>query len=1274
MPRAGTAIEALPAGAAGPNKDSPRRVRWDSVAAHVGLAREKIQDEPRLAGAGRYELRGVLGGGRTGIVHCAYDRELGRLVALKTLRAYDADALYRLKREFRTLERLAHPNLVPFFELYVEDDERFFTMALVDGVDFVDAFRQRLESADDAAATYRDLRAAMLQLAAALDALHRRGVLHRDVKPGNVLVDDDGHVTVLDFGLSSDAVTRDDDGAAVAGTLGYLAPEQLAGRGSCFASDWFSAGAMLYEALTGRLPFDDVMLRDLAAGRKVRPLAPHRLDPRTPSDLEALALALLAPDPASRPTGAEVAARLAAASGGARAAAGETSAAPPRAHLVGRDAELGTLRSALQRSRDGLRVVEIVGPSGIGKTALAAEFVAAVARDAGATVLAGRCHPQEAIPFKALDGVVDELARRLARLPDEEIVPLLPADVGAARRLFPVLGRVPRIARAPFDAGPELDPSLGRRRASAALRDLLSRVAARGPLVVWIDDLQWGDLDSLALLRDLCRPPAPPAMLLVLAARSEAAETSVVLRALRDTRAGLVAPALLDRLEVTPLARADATRLVQAVLGDDGTSSAVAERIVDESRCSPFLASELARHLAGTRRPGASTESYEPPALDTLVAARVQALPALAREVLELVAVAGRPLERELVRHAETLGLDLRPALGLLGAQSLVCALSAGDRVASAIYHDGIRQAVLAGLSTATRRERHRALAAALEAESDADPRLLVDHYEGAGDRARAGELALVSGRRAAADLAFHQAAELYARARDLGTSTVPRWMLEARIGQVLTHAGRAREAAERYEAAANALLDGQPGDTRSIALRRRAGELYLRSGRYGEGLAALRTALAEARVRYPSSAYLALGSILLNRQWLRLRRALAGGDVVRPVEVAAADRERLEVYWSAGVGLSLFDMVRAADFQLRHATLAFRLGEPRHLARALATEAFTLAWEGGARNRRRSDAVQAAGARLAAELGDPRIEVQTLVTRAAIVFVERRFREALALCERGARICNTRHVGTTWEIANLELCAVSTLACLGEMTRARARMVELLPRAAERGDLYSTISLRIGLPNLSWLAADEPDEARRQIAQARAAAPLAPFQEYTAVYAETQVDLYEGAPAAGWARVNTAWPVLRAGFVLRVQGVRIDLVDLRARCALALVAHGAASRGERARLLRVVWRAAWRLDRERAPWTAPMTAALRAGVAWQNADRARAIALLADAAAGFERHDMRAHVAAARLHLAGVGVGETVDRCAESLRALGIADPARYAAVLLPGFAPVAT
>src|SRR5690606_5877639 len=109
-----------------------------------------------------------------------------------------------------------------------------------------------------------------------------------------------------------------------------------------------------------------------------------------------------------------------------------------------------------------------------------------------------------------------------------------------------------------------------------------------------------------------------------------------------------------------------------------------------------------------------------------------------------------------------------------------------------------------------------------------------------------------------------------------------------------------------------------------------------------------------------------------------------------RPTNPTALDHERLEIYWSAGVGLSLFDMVRAADFQLRHALLAQQVGDPRHRARALATEAMTLVWEGGARNRRRSVQILDEASRVAATVADPRIEVQTLVTRAAIAFVER--------------------------------------------------------------------------------------------------------------------------------------------------------------------------------------------------------------------------------------------------------------------------------------------
>jgi len=1219
---------------------------------------------PRVAGAGRYELRGVIGGGRTGVVHRAYDRDLGRIVALKALRTHDADALYRLKREFRALARLAHPNLVPFFDLFVEGDERFFTMELIDGVDFVESFRCRLLDDVEPADVHGELRGAIVQLAAGLDALHRQGVLHRDVKPANVLLADDGRLVLLDFGLAAGIATPDEDAGDAAGTMGYLAPEQIAGRPASGATDWYSAGVMLYEVLTGHLPFEGPALLDVLAGRAAEPVAPRLLDPTVPPDLDALVMALLAHDPERRPLGSDVVDRLARDPDAVRVFGPEPAPHAQAGRFVGRDLELGELFAALRKSRSAPFTFEIVGASGIGKSALLEEFAARARRTEGALVLSARCHPQEAIPFKAMDGVIDDLARHLARLPDAAIAHLLPDQIAAARRIFPVLGRVDRIARAIDTGGTDLDPMQGRRRAFHALRELIARLAAEQPVVLWIDDLQWGDLDSAALLRELRRAPDPPAVLLLLSFRAEAHVTSPALDALRG-EAGAVGTWQEQALELGPLGRDDAARLIGEVLAATAeVDDAEVRRIAAESQGSPLFAVELARHLAA--RSGLDARGASPLGIDEVVATRVAGLPVLAREVLDLVAAAGRPLDRELTQHARIKGVDLRPALALLRAQCLVRAVPSGDRVATATYHDRIRETVLGMLPDEARRALHRALAGALEATADADPRLLVDHYEQAGEAARAGELALASGRSAAADLAFNQAAELYARALELGAASLPRWVLEARIGAMLTYAGRASEGAARYDAAATALHELQPDDPRHIAMRRRAAELYLRAGLYPEGLVALRRALRDAGVRYAHTPTAALWSILVHRVKLRLRRGLTG-----PGTASVGDHERLEIYWSAGVGLSLFDMVRATDFQLRHALLAFRVGEPRHLARALATEAMTLAWEGGARNRRRSALIQADATRFAGAVGNPRIEVQTLVARAAIAFVERRLREALALCEQGARLCRERHVGTTWEIANLELCAVSTLACLGEMTQLRSRLRELQQQAQERGDLYSAVSLRTGVPNLCWLAGDDPDEARRQIASARQAAVLAPFQEYCTVYAEGQIDLYAGEPRQGWGRTSASWPVFRRSYLLRVQGVRIDLRELRARCALATLASGHTGRSERARLMRHVGRAAWLLGREGVAWTAPLVATLRAGLAWQRGDRATGIILLGEAVRGFAELDMCMHAAAARLHLAAAGVGETVEHCAEVMRAHGAVDPSRLAATLLPGIAP---
>ncbi len=621
----------------------------------------------------RYEVVRRLGAGGFGVVYEVRDLEREVAVALKYLNAITPDALYRFKREFRSLADISHPNLVGLYDLETYEDEWFFTMELIegrpmpfalhaDGVVSPLALEQEVSRTTTRADTtslpsdappsvdFAQVREVFRQLAEGVNALHAAGCLHRDLKCSNVMVTPDDRVVLLDFGLVGDvgapASGLETVAGAIVGTPLYMAPEQCAGAPVDQAADWYAMGVMLYRTLTGGFPFEGTTLEVLHS-KQTKDAPALRTDVSVPEDLDQLCLALLERSPRMR-AGIE---RVRELLGGDRTS---LPALGIRADskLLGREEELAQLRRAFEESRGGHPVTVLVeGISGVGKSALIRHFVRSIAgRRRTAVVLDGRCYAQESLPFKALDGVVDSLARYLLNLSDEAAFALIPRHVVDLVQLFPVLRRVPAFADAAMQVAGIPDVQERQRRAFHGLRELLGKIADRHPLVVFIDDLQWGDAASAAVLRRILTGTDAPNLFLLGAFRREDAKKSAFLAELETAEGELV----MKRLMVEELEPERARELAGLLLDDEGHGE-WAEEIARESAGNPLFIDVLTRHanlLARVEDPGGEGPPPAPTRLADVIRATVGTLPEEARRLLELVSVSHRPLGPDVIRRA----------------------------------------------------------------------------------------------------------------------------------------------------------------------------------------------------------------------------------------------------------------------------------------------------------------------------------------------------------------------------------------------------------------------------------------------------------------------------------------------------------------------------------------------------------------------------------------------------------------------------------------------
>ncbi|WP_441289132.1 serine/threonine-protein kinase [Sorangium sp. KYC3313] len=1038
---------------------------------------------------GPWRVLAPLGRGGMGVVYRAQHSVTGALAALKTVCVGDESLVSSIRREIHALRGVEHPGVVRVLDEGVQGGIPWYAMELIEGRTLRDHNQERwrargsvsseptvsVSTAMNAQAStataeiapasiiprsyqpfaprpfHRAAGGALRQALTLLRAIcrplayvHGRGLVHRDLKPDNVFIRPDGTPVLFDFGLAfqfEGHTGRDvlQAGGRLMGSPDYMSPEQIRGDLVDARADLYALGCMIYEAVTGGVPFlGDSSSVVLSMHLYAEPLPASELVADVPPALDALIARLLKKRPEDRLGYAdEVAtalAELGAAdtpprdwSGAARVRVRVPNAQPYlyRPRLAGRGEALQQITAALERAheqRQGSLVV-VGGESGVGKTRLAVEAAHQAALNRMA-VVTGACAAVSA-------EVEREGAVKAAPL--HPFRPLLLAVADRCNELGPAgydallgpRGRVlaphePSLAQLHghdrYPEPPELPPDAARYRLRTALADTLAAFAATRPVLLVLDDLQWADENSRAVLEHLDADyfAAHPVVLLC-AYRTE--ETSPALSSL------LGAP-WASRLELGRLDRGSVGRMVRDMLALDEPPEAFVQYLFEQSEGNPFFIAEYLRAAiqerviyrdeayawriragaegAAAERLARAARESQPPAplplpgsLRELVARRLSGLSREALALARLASVLGRELEERLLLGAAGLAeVDAMDALAELARRHV---LEETDPGRLGFVHDKLREIVYAGIPEPERRALHAAAARAIEQRHRDAPGLalsyplLAHHYGIAGAVQKTLEYLDKAGAQALATGASGDAVDFYKRALDLDGAHPPeerapplrraRW--ERRLGQAHYNLGDLL-GAERHCAAALELL------CRDEAAWLRAGERAA-SGRAGLGQR-LRPAMASLKQ-------------------LGLQLAHVAG-LPAPVARDAAERERLAEASLAAEKLSetyLFRNEPTLAFlaALAATNAAARLGPSLALARGYATLSVAFGyvpWKAVV------DAYAARATAVAAALDDPQGVAFVSCLRGLTALGEGRCRDARALLTQAERLAEALH------------------------------------------------------------------------------------------------------------------------------------------------------------------------------------------------------------------------------------------------------------------------
>jgi tetratricopeptide (TPR) repeat protein len=752
----------------------------------------------------RYRLDEELGHGGMGTVYRAHDTVLDRDVAVKVLSSTSlgSQGRARLLHEAQAVARLNHPNIVKVYDAGKYEGRSYIVMELLTGNSLFDARPSSIDA----------ILAIVPPICAALQHAHAHGIIHRDLKLENIIISENGAVSLTDFGLAQSSATRGSVEGLIVGTVYYLAPEQALGQPVDGRTDLYALGVILYELTAGRVPFTGSDPLTIIAQHLHAPVVPpSTYNVAVPVWLDALILKLLSKRPEDRPATAMDVVRMLDEKDTATTPEVQTSVLDRlvRGRLVGREHETEEARAAWRQAiaAPGERnVLLISGESGVGKTPLMRE-VTTLVEVSGGKVLQAECYSQGGAPYAP----VADLIR-------QAFIPAIPAAIdeavlGDLVTLAPDLrAQVPQTA-----ARLSTNPQSEQQRLFESFTALCAALAAQAPLLIVVEDIHWTDNSTLYLLLYLARRARALKLklMLLLTFREEDLDEACCLS---DVLLDFSHERLSTRIKLARFT-CDQTRSLLANMLQEEPSEEFVDGIYRVTEGNLFYVEEVCRSLIeegkltrenGHWRHPHMEEIHIPETIQATIQARVNKLPVQVQDVLRLASVIGNEFDFDLLQKAsendeEVLidAIEIAERAQIIEEVKLKSSLESGE--AFTFAHTLIPTTLYDSVSGLRRHRMHRRVAAAIEEMHPDDStqfEVLAQHYEKAGDIPRARDYYTRAGDRAMTIFANREAERDYRAAIQLSPSDMERARLLSGLGESLFRQSLFADAIQTLEAA----------------------------------------------------------------------------------------------------------------------------------------------------------------------------------------------------------------------------------------------------------------------------------------------------------------------------------------------------------------------------------------------------------------------------------------------------------------------------------------